>query len=205
MSRLIITLLIILTTSPYLKGKATEDILERLKEKTKSYNNVTIDFNLIFEYQSIKENQQGRLILAGNKFKLILDDQTIINNGKTQWIHLSDFNEVQIMNSPEDNLFSPNRIFDISKEDYRFDYIRTNTKNLENMQIIDAFPKESTNLIKITMTISTKKEQLKNIKVYDKNGGIYTYIITSFRSNSIIKSFDFNIEDFPGIEVIDLR
>ena len=74
------------------------------------------------------------------------------------------------------------------------------------MHIIDLFPEESDVFIKATLAIETTKNQLHKITMHDKNGGTYTYLITSFKNNSkSIPRFIFNTDDYPGIEIIDLR
>ena len=59
--------------------------------------------------------------------------------------------------------------------------------------------------MKITLAVDAAKNQLQKITIHDKNGGTYTYLITSFVSNTTVKPFIFNADDYPGVEVIDLR
>ena len=51
------------------------------------------------------------------------------------------------------------------------------------------------------------KIQLKKIILYDKNGGSFSYSITKFLTDTKIddKSFLFNKEEYPELEIIDLR
>ena len=115
-------------------------------------------------------------------------------------------NEVQIVNTDiENNLMSPNKLLTIYEKDYKYKYVGLETEGSKNLQIIDLFPKESTEFIKITIVIDSSVNILDKIILKDKSGGEYIYIIKSFKSNTKTKPFNFNIEDFPGIEVIDLR
>ena len=41
--------------------------------------------------------------------------------------------------------------------------------------------------------------------MFDKNGGKQTYLIKELQQNIKLKPFSFNINDYPDIEVIDLR
>ena len=185
-----------------------KNILDQLSLTTKSYKNITIKFNFTFinENQNIKENQKGKLILNNNNFRLEMNDQTIINNGETQWIFLNDLNEVQIMeHDPEDDTMNPNKIFSIYEEDYKYNYIELKSEDEKKIHLIDLFPKNSNEFIKINIAVNADKNQLERIKIYDKNGGNYTYSITSFITNTNIEPFIFNINEFPDIEIIDLR
>ena len=59
--------------------------------------------------------------------------------------------------------------------------------------------------MKINVAIDIKRNQLHRITVHDKNGGTYKYIVTSYKTNTILKPFVFNSTEFPDIEIIDLR
>ena len=209
MKKLIIIFLItIFNTMLVAQNDLAKNILDQLSLTTKSYKNITIKFNFTFinESQNIKENQNGKLILNNNNFRLEMNDQTIINNGETQWIFLNDLNEVQIMeHDPEDDTMNPNKIFSIYEEDYKYNYIELKSEDEKKIHLIDLFPKKSNEFIKINIAVNADKNQLERIKIYDKNGGNYTYSITSFITNTNIEPFIFNINEFPDIEIIDLR
>ena len=201
-------ILILLSTSLSAQDKTASDALSKLSKIHKSYRNITIDFDFFFENkaQKIKEYQSGNLVLEGEKFRLKMENQIIINDGKTQWIYLADMNEVQIMpNDLEDNMIHPKKIFTIHEEDYKYTYVGSELENGKNLQIIRLFPKESREFIKIDIAYDELKSQLKKIMIFDKNGGIYTYLIKSFKSNTSTEPFIYPIEEFTDIEVIDLR
>ena len=205
---IIIFLTTILNTMLVAQNDLAKNILDQLSLTTKSYKNITIKFNFTFinESQNIKENQNGKLILNNNNFRLEMNDQTIINNGETQWIFLNDLNEVQIMeHDREDDTMNPNKIFSIYEEDYKYNYIELKSEDEKKIHLIDLFPKNSNEFIKINIAVNADKNQLERIKIYDKNGGNYTYSITSFITNTNIEPFIFNINEFPDIEIIDLR
>jgi outer membrane lipoprotein-sorting protein len=103
------------------------------------------------------------------------------------------------------DIISPNKLLTIYEGDYKYTYVDTKLINGKQLQMINLFPKESQELIKINIAVDTIKNQLERMSIYDKDGGIYTYLIKSFKSNTNTKPFIFNISDFPGIEVIDLR
>ena len=74
-------------------------ILNSLSEKTKSYKNISIDFDFKYEneLEDIREKKSGKIIIENEKFKLEIDDQIIVCNGKDQWIYSKETNEVQIL------------------------------------------------------------------------------------------------------------
>ena len=208
MSKLITITLISLSTSIFAQEQVAKEVLDRLNATSKSYKNMTIEFDFILENKSqdIKESQQGNLVLEGEKFQLSMDNQTIINDGENQWVYLADMNEVQIMeHESEENMMSLNKLFTIYQEGYKYTYIGAKSEKGKRLQIIDLFPKESRKVMKVNIAVDATKNQLARITIHDKNGWTYTYLVKSFKSNTVIKPFIFNITDFHGVEVIDLR
>lgn len=208
MNKLLTKLLIILSTSVFAQDQIAKDILDKLSTTTKSYKNMTVGFDFIFENkkQNINEKQQGVLVLKGEMFRLEMEQQIIINNGENQWIYLADMNEVQIMeNDPEDDMLSPNKLFTIYEEGYKYSYVGAKSEKGKRIQVIDLFPRESGAFIKVTLAVDAAKNELHKITILDKNGGSYTYLVTSFKINKTIPPFTFNTINYPDIEVIDLR
>jgi len=208
MTKLFTTLLIALSTSLFAQDQVAKDVLDKLSATTKAYKNMTVDFDFIFKNKSqhMNEKQKGTLVLQGDKFRLVMEEQTIINDGENQWIYLADMNEVQIMeHDPEEEMMSPNKLFTIYEQGYKYTYVGAQSEKGKRLQIIDLFPEESSSFMKITLAVDAAKNQLHKITIYDKNGGTYTYLITTFKSNTAVQPFTFNAGDYPGVEVIDLR
>ena len=209
MNNIVIIVLISLSTITFAQEKKAEALLEKLDIHTGSYKNITINFDLIYKNHGQKEDdmfnidevvQRGTIIIEGEKFQIDMDNQTIINDGENQWMHLKEMNEVQIIeNDPE--LPSPNTLFNFYKENYKYKYMSC----IDGIHIIDLFPKERKDFIKTTIKIDSTKNQLREIVMYDKNGGTQTYILKSIKKDTLIKPFIFNTNNFPNIEVIDLR
>jgi outer membrane lipoprotein-sorting protein len=208
MTKLFTTLLIAFGTTLFAQDQVAKDVLDRLSSTTKSYKNMTVDFDFIFENknQNINEKQKGILVLQEEMFRLEMEDQIIINDGESQWIYLADMNEVQIMeHDPEEQIMSPNKLFTIYEEGYKYNYVGAEAEKGKRLQIIDLFPEESGAFMKITLAVDAAKNQLHKITMHDKNGGTYAYLVTSFKSNTAIAPFIFKTVDYPGVEAIDLR
>jgi len=208
MTKLLTTFLIIYCSTLFAQDQVAKDVLDRLSENTKSYKNMRVGFDFIFENknQNINEKQKGNLILEGDMFLLEMEDQIIINDGESQWIYLADMNEVQIMDhDPEEEMMNPNKLFTIYEEGYKYSYVGAKSEKGKRLQIIDLFPNESGAFMKVTLAVDAAKNQLHKITILDKNGGTYTYLVNSFKSNIANVNFTFNINEYPGVEVIDLR
>ena len=209
MNKLITLLFVTLSTFLSAQDEVAKGVLDKLSSNTKSYSNITIVFDFIFENTNlnIDERQSGNLVMEGNKFLLEMDDQIIINDGENQWIYLKDMNEVQIIkHDPEDEMMNPKNLFTIYEKGYKYKYVGGKAENRKRLHLIELFPEESNSFKKIELLVNAANNQLHKIILSDKNGGTYTYLVTSFKSNSkTIPLFTFNPDDYPDVEVIDLR
>ena len=204
----LLVVLILITTNIYAQDEIAKSLLEELSANAKNYDNIYIEFNLMIENknQNISEKQEGIIEIAKEKFRLQLEDQFIVNNGESQWIYLVDMNEVQIINNSDLNeLMNPINIFTIYERDYKYNYVGTTSENGLQIQNINLFPKTSKEFIKINIEIDASKNQLRKIKIYDKNGGTFSYKIKKISVNTKLEPFIFDTKNYADIEIIDLR
>jgi len=210
MNRILFFILLILNTECFSQDEQSNEILHQLSINTKSYKNINVDFDFNFKNitQEINEKQKGNIKIKGNKFRLELDQQIIISDDTTQWVYLKESNELQIMEYDSlDEMISPNKLFTIYEEGYKNTYVELKTDSDLSLHIIDLFPIESNSFQKIQLQINSEKIQLHNIILYDKNGGTFNYLITKFTIDTDLDQnlFKFNKEDYPEIQIIDLR
>ena len=205
----LLLILCISLTNAVSQDRLAEDILEKLSNTTKACTSISIEFEYLFRNKNagINEKSSGRLELKENNFRIEMPKQLIINNGSTHWIYLKEMDEVTIMDyDPKDeDAMNPNKLFTIYNEDYKNTYVQASSVNGERMHIIDLFPKKSSSIIKIRLTINSLKSQINILELYDKNGGTYTYNIKDFKTNLEIAPFTFDTTKYTHVEVIDLR
>ena len=210
MNRTLIFILLTLSIHSYAQDEKSNEILQQLSINTKAYKNIDVDFDFNFENktQKISENQKGNIKINATKFRLELNQQIIISDDTTQWIYLKESNELQIMEYDSlDDMISPNKLFTIYEEGYKNTYVELKNESGITLHIIDLFPIESNAFQKIQLQINSEKIQLHNIILFDKNGGSFTYLITKFSTDNNLDDnlFKFNSEEYPEIEIIDLR
>ena len=197
-------LILISSISSFSNEKIKEEILDDIVTKISSYKNISIDFDLLYENISldIKTNKKGKLILENDKFSINLDEQIIINNGDIQWTYLKDINEVQISNNElTAGVSNLSDLFKISKNDYKILFL----KDEINFYLIELIPKTIKSFVKIQIKFQKQNKEISEIKVFDKEGGKFTYSINRLKYDLEINSFYFDTSKFPGIEIIDLR
>lgn len=205
-NKILIIIFSIFQLNSFGQDDKSNEILKQLSLNTKSYSYMDVDFDFTFlnTSQEINENQQGNIKISNNKFRLNLNEQVIISDDSTQWIYLKESNELQIMEfDSEDEMLSPNKLFTIYENGYKSQYIELK----DNDHIIDLFPIESSEFKNIQLHINKEKIQISKIILFDKNGGSFTYSITKFITNTVFDEnlFKFKAEEYPDLEIIDLR
>jgi outer membrane lipoprotein-sorting protein len=202
------------TTHAQTDAKAKK-ILDDVSAKTKTYTTINAEFSITVENKKNKttDAQNGKLTLKGSKYKLEVNNQTIISDSKTSWTILKDASEVQIntIDAKESETgLNPSNIFTMHERGFKYEFVKDETqKNGTINQIVKLYPDDvkKKNYHTAILTINKQKSQIVSIKIMGKDGTDMTYLVKSFTTNGNVpeSSFVFNDKNYPGYEVIDLR
>jgi outer membrane lipoprotein-sorting protein len=207
---LALTLLLPLAAQAQYDPKALE-ILEAMSKKYKSYTSfeANITHTLTNEVDGTREEMKGKITVKGDKFRLVMDDQEIINNGTTVWTYLPAAKEVNIDNfNPDTDEVNPTKIYDLYKKGFKYLFLEEQTENGVLCEVVDLVPeKKDAQYFKIRMFISKKDKNIVSWTMFDKNQNRYKYTITRFTPNVAVADafFTFDPKKYPGVEIIDLR
>ncbi len=190
-------------------------ILDDVSAKTKTYTTINAEFSITIENKKNKttDTQTGKITLKGSKYKLEVNNQTIISDSKTSWTILKDASEVQI-NSIEakekETGLNPSNIFTMHEKGFKYEFVKEEKqKNGALYQIVKLYPEDvkKKNFHTAVLTINKDKSQIVSIKILGKDGTDMTYLVKSFNANAAVAEsvFVFNDKNYPGYEVIDLR
>jgi len=185
--------------------------LEAMSAKFKEMGAFEADFSykLTNDVDNINEEFKGTMTVKGDKYRLSLPEQEVINNGTTLWTYLPDANEVNIDNyDPDSEDVNPSKIFEIYKKDFKYLYLKDEMVGGVLCEVIDLVPeKTEAQFFKIRMNIAKKDKRVKSFTMFDKGGNRYTYSITQFNPNIEVEDsfFTYDPKKHPGVEVIDLR
>lgn len=213
MKRLIfalISLLVIQSALAQYDPKALET-LEAMSKKYKTLGafEANISYTMTNDAENISEEFKGKITVKGDKFRLALPEQEVINNGTTLWTYLPDAKEVNIDNyDPSSEDINPSKIYEVYKKGFKYLYLKDETEGGVVCEVIDLVPeKKEAQYFKIRMNISKKDKSIQSWTMFDKGGNRYKYTITKFTPNVKIDDsyFTFDPGKYPGVEVIDLR
>jgi outer membrane lipoprotein carrier protein len=185
--------------------------LEAMSKKYKAFTSfeANITSSMTNEVEGVKEEFKGKISVKGDKFRLVMEDQEIINNGTTVWTYLPSAKEVNIDNyDPGSEDINPSKIYEIYKKGYKYLYIGEKTEGGVLCEEIDLVPeKKDAQFFKIKMIIVKKDKSIQSWTMFDKSGNKYKYTISKFVPNVTVADtfFAFDPKKYPGVEVIDLR
>jgi outer membrane lipoprotein-sorting protein len=193
---------------------AAKQVLDKIRKKYEGYKTVEATFTLQIEVPGQPvEIQRGTIVQEGPRFRLEMDQQVIVCDGKSTWIYLKSNHEVQITNSDPnggENAFLTPR--DVLKRYQKGDFLYAVTdKNMENGQLltkIEFKPRDKhSEYAKLRLTTNEKTLEIKSIKAFAKDGSRYTFSISRLLPNKNYPAgyFVFDAKKYPGIRVEDLR
>lgn len=213
MKKLVITLIFAISAK-ILFAQYDPKALEVLDAMSKKYKAVpafeaNISYTLTNEVEKINEEFKGKMVVKGDKYRLILPEQEVINDGKTLWTYLPEAKEVNIDNfDPTSDDLNPSKIFEVYKKGFKYLHMGDATEAGVLCDVVDLVPeKKDAQYFKIRMNISKKDKSIQNFTMFDKSGNRYKYTISKFTANATITDayFTFDASKYPGVEVIDLR
>jgi outer membrane lipoprotein-sorting protein len=203
-------LFVVVNVSAQYDPKALE-ILDAMSKKYKSIPafEANITCNLTNDVDKVNDEFKGKITVKGDKFRMALPEQEVINNGSTIWTYLPDAKEVNIDNyDPNSEDINPSKIHEVYKKGYKYLYLQDKTEGGVLCEEVDLVPeKKDAQYFKIKMFINKKEKTVQSFTLFDKGGNRYKYTISKFVPNAKIDDsyFTFDPKNYPGVEVIDLR
>jgi outer membrane lipoprotein carrier protein len=108
--------------------------LQILEAMSKKYQSIAafeanIAYTLTNDVEKVNEEFKGKITVKGDKFRLALPEQEVINNGSTIWTYLPEAKEVNIDNyDPASQDVNPSKIYEIYKKGFKYLYLQDKTE-----------------------------------------------------------------------------
>ena len=193
---------------------AAKAVLEKMRKQYESYGSLQADFTLELEIPEQPVSQQkGTLLQQGEKYRLNLDDRTLVSDGKSVWLYVAKNKEVQINNADEESepgtISSPKDLLRAYEWDnYIYVLVNEFTENGKVVQQIEFKPTDrDSDYSKIRLTVNKKTSEVVSIKSFGKDGSRYTLTVNKLLPNASVNSstFTFTKKDCPDCHFEDLR
>ena len=185
--------------------------LDAMSKKYKAYTSfeANITTTMTNETEGVKEEYKGKITVKGDKYKLVMSEQEIINNGTTQWTYIPAAKEVTVDNyDANSDEINPSKIYEIYKKGFKYLHNGERTEGGAIVEEIDLVPeKKDAQFFKIKMLINKKDRSIQSWTMMDKSGNKYKYTISKFNPNVTVADtfFVFDTKKYPDVEVTDLR
>jgi outer membrane lipoprotein-sorting protein len=173
------------------------------------------DFQATFTYSSRssqaqqEEISEGNITVQGNQYRLTMQQQEIVNNGQTIWTYLIEANEVQITDhDPEQEATTPWEALANYRQDYTLDRLDTHQVDGQVYDVVALVAtNDAYNVEKIILTVAHTTRHIKRLEILDSSQVLHTFSMTNFTYNlALYKAFfNFNLDDYQDIEIIDMR
>lgn len=213
MKRLITYIILLLFIAPAYPQNSEESksILDKTNELYQSSKGTQITFSFsIEESGTIQQKQEGTAKFKENKFNIDLPEIEMWFDGKTQWILMKPYDEVNISEPTleETASISPMALFNIYKTGFKLDPPTTVTIAGKKHSSIVMHPTSSNseyNSIKVVVNSSSNR--LTQVEINFKNGVKNTIDIIAYNPNYNFNNtvFTFQPDSYKNIEIIDLR
>lgn len=189
-------------------------VLDKIRKKYEGYKTLEATFSLNIEVPGQdKDVQKGTIAQADKKFRLDMDQQVIVSDGKTTWVYLKKNNEVQINDADpadtENGFLTPKDLLKrYQKGDYLYSITEKTTENGKLLTQIEFKPTDkNSEYSKLRVSIDEKAGAIQSVKAFGKDGSRYTFSINKLTPNKQFAAdqFTFDTKKYPGVKVEDLR
>jgi outer membrane lipoprotein carrier protein len=200
--------------APEKNDPEAKKVLDRIRKKYEGYKTFEAAFSLTIEVPGqANDVQKGTVGQEGDKFRLNMSQQVIINDTKTTWVYLKKNNEVQINDSEpassDAGFMTPKELLRrYQKGDFLYALTDKVTQGARVLTQIEFKPVDrKSEYSKIRLSIEEKTGNIESIKAFGKDGSRYTFAITRFTPNKALAAgyFSFDAKQYPGVHVEDLR
>ncbi|MBR4154928.1 MAG: outer membrane lipoprotein carrier protein LolA [Paludibacteraceae bacterium] len=199
------TLFILLVAFLPLHIVAQNSAVQRVKAALAELKNSAYEGKFSLQYYNelndVTDKQSGEITLKGNKFRIMLGGNETKFNGKTQWIFVSDYNEVSITEPTVDELKD---ISPLAMIEYYVAKDKISEGKDGEINFYPTQPKES-EYFRIELRLN-KNNLLTRLVVHQKNGDKITLVWDSLNKIKVSDDyFVFDVKKYPNVEVNDLR
>jgi chaperone LolA len=191
-------------------GEDASEILSKVRYRYSSVKDATVRFTQHVRFGVTKSEQSfgGTFRMRkGNQYRIELDQQTIVTDGKSVWSYSAANNQVVIDRFKDDpHSYTPDRILVDLPENSVSTLLGRDTIGGRECSILKMTPKDAkSTVVWIKLWVDRSEWLAKKIQVLDIGENFTTYTIGSIAINTALPDSVFRYSPPPGAEVIDVR
>jgi outer membrane lipoprotein carrier protein len=191
-------------------GDEAKDIVGNLQKKYESVQDVAINFteHVKFGVTGNEDEFKGTLKLKkGNKYRIELEQQTIVTDGASVWSYSVANGQVLIDKYKDDpKAFTPDKVLVNLSDTYIATYLGKEKGTGNELSIIKLVPKDkNSNLEWIKLWVDSDEWVVRKSEVQDVSDNVTTYTVNDIKFNTGLAEKVFQFEPPKGAQIIDLR
>ena len=205
MKNIVIAGILLLFASPIIMAQNASQLIKEAVKTIRDPKNAEMTFSYSFRTNDTDpaDKKEGAAYLQGDAYKIIMDEQETISNGKTIWTYLVEDGEVMVSNASEGTDNTPVKIITSLDKNYTAKLVGTDTQGRSNIELTATDGPYK----KATATIDSKKKELKSITIHADDGSMVDIVISEWKFNQKWPDdfFTFDEQAHPDVDVIDMR
>lgn len=200
-----------LSISMFAYGQDARAILDKASETYNKSGGITAQFTL--DVRDVRNkttySYDGNIKMKGNSYRMEIPEGITWFDGETQWVYMSDSEEVTI-NTPDENELggvSPAALFNVYKTGYDLKYKGMKIVANRSVLEVEMTPIKKSDFSKIIILLDKTTNLFSKITVVDKSGLENIISIRNMKTGVDLPDsvFSFPKDEYPEAEVIDLR
>ena len=181
-----------------------KQLLDRVAEKMKTYDNLSFDFTyaLVNQKENIRQETKGVITVAGENYRLEIPEAIQIFNGQQRYTIVPENEEVTISgaDSEDEMVINPTELLFFYQEGY--DYHMDIQQNVSGRQIqyVKLIPSnQEEQMAYLLLGIDRSNLSIYRLIEIGTNGTQTTLTVKNFSTNQTLASnlFTFNAADYP--------
>ncbi len=194
----------------FVRAQDVDDVVSRLQNRYDSLRDLSASFTQTVRFGVTRTTQtfEGKIWMKkGNKYRIELERQTIVTDGKSVW-NYSELNDQVLIDKFKDDpsAFTPDKVLvNVPKNYYSTLLGKEKFDGMETI-VLKLVPKDEKSLLRsIKLWVDPSDWLMKKVELIDVSDNQTTYITREVKINSGVADSLFHFEAAPGVEVVDLR
>lgn len=187
-----------------------DKIIKSSRKKMNGYQDMTSDFVWTMENKATQQApsvKKGKIYIKKDKYKIVFQEREMFCDGKNLWDYLKKEKEVNLSkNNPKEGM-NFQKIFKMYDEGMKVRYDKIEPINGSNAHKMTLFPIQEKEFFKVELWVEDQTENIRKIKIHNRNGTTHQFEMNSIQINTNLTDdmFIFDINKYPGVELVDLR
>jgi len=186
------------------------DVLEKVRKKYESIADGELRYaqTTVFPVAKVEQHLKGTLqFKKGNRYRVEMEDQTIVTDGTTVWSYSVRNHQVLIDNfTADERSLTPERILVSAPEDFTPTLTGHEKVGKFETTVVKLIPRGEQVLVQsMKLWVDESESLLRMVEIVDVGGKTTTYAVTEIRLNIGVPDARFVFQIPEGADVVDLR